>query len=134
MRRRAFVAACLAVPFAAKAQGKVHVIGLLWNDSVKPSPYALALLGALRERGYVQGRNLRVEDRVALEGYGPMAEGAAALVRAKVDLIVSYGATATQTAAKATKEIPIVMIMIRHQTPHRFWFELKMKQEEKGKT
>jgi putative ABC transport system substrate-binding protein len=113
MRRREFVvlgAAALALPLAARAQ-KVPVVGLLWNDSVKPSLYAATLLGALRERGYVVGRNLRIEDRVALEGYAPMAEGAAALVRAKVDLIVSYGATATQTAAKATKEIPIVMIM-----------------------
>lgn len=113
MKRRQFVAAggaMLALPLAARAQ-KAPLVGLLWNDSVKPSPYAATLLGALRERGYVVGRNLRIEDRVALEGYGPMAEGAAALVRAKVDLIVSYGATATQTAAKATKQIPIVMIM-----------------------
>lgn len=113
MRRREVVGlgvALLALPSVARAQ-KVPLVGLLWNDSVKPSPYAATLLGALRERGYVVGRNLRIEDRVALEGYGPMAENAAALVRAKVDLIVSYGATATQTAAKATKEIPIVMIM-----------------------
>ncbi len=113
MRRREFVvlgAAALALPLAARAQ-KVPVVGLLWNDSVKPSPYAVTLLGTLKDRGYVPGRNLRIEDRVALEGYGSMAESAAALVRAKVDLIVSYGATATQTAAKATKEIPIVMVM-----------------------
>lgn len=111
MKRRAFVVAALALPLAVRAQGKTYTIGLLWNDSVKPSPYAVTLLEALRGRGYVQGRNLRVVDRVALEGYAPMAEGAAALVRAKVDLIVTFGATATQTAAKATKEIPIVMIM-----------------------
>lgn len=113
MRRRRFIAAggaLLALPLAARTQ-KVAVVGLLWNDSVKPSPYAVTLLGTLKERGYVPGRNLRVEDRVALEGYGSMAESAAALVRAKVDLIVSYGATATQTAAKATKAIPIVMVM-----------------------
>jgi putative ABC transport system substrate-binding protein len=114
VRRRDFVAlgaATLALPFAANAQGKTPVIGLLWNDSVKPSPYVAILLGALREKGYVDGRNIRIEDRVALEGYGPMAENAAVLVRAKVDLIVTYGATATMAAAKATKEIPIVMIM-----------------------
>jgi len=114
VNRRDFVtlgAATLALPFAAHAQGKTPVIGLLWNDSLKPSPYVATLLGALREKGYVDGRNIRIEDRVALEGYGPMAENAAALVRAKVDLIVTYGATATVTAAKATKEIPIVAII-----------------------
>jgi putative ABC transport system substrate-binding protein len=114
VKRRQLIAAggaMLALPLAARAQSKTPVIGLLWNDSVKPSPYAATLLGALRERGYVVGRNLSIEDRVALEGYSPMAENAAALVRAKVDLIVTYGATATLAAAKATKEIPIVMIM-----------------------
>ena len=111
MRRREFLAAALASPLAARSQAKVHVLGLLWNDAVKPSPYALTLLQALRGRGYVEGKNLRVQDQVALEGYAPMAAGAAALVRAKVDLMVTYGATATQTAAKATKEIPIVAVM-----------------------
>ena len=106
-------AGALATPFSllAQQQSKVWRIGLLWNDSVKPSPYVKILLGALREKGYVSGSNLRVEDRVALEGYSPMTENAASLVREKVDLIVTYGTTATVAAAKATKEIPIVMIM-----------------------
>jgi len=114
VNRRDFVilgAAALALPFAAHAQGKTPVIGLLWNDSLKPSPHVATLLGALREKGYADGRNIRIEDQVALEGYGPMGENAAALVRAKVDLIVTYGATATFAAAKATREIPIVMII-----------------------
>ena len=113
MKRREFIAAgggLLALPLAARAQ-KVPVVGLLWNDAVKPSPYAAVLTGALRARGYVEGKNLRIEDRVALEGYGPMAENAAALLRARVDLIVTFGGTATVAAANATKEIPIVMIM-----------------------
>jgi putative ABC transport system substrate-binding protein len=113
VRRRDFVALAgtlLAWPSAARAQPKVHVVGLLWNDSVKPSPYIATLVAALRERGYVTGRNLRIEDRVVLEGYTPMAENAAALVRAKADVIVTYGITATTAAAKATREIPIVAI------------------------
>jgi putative ABC transport system substrate-binding protein len=40
-----------------------------------------------------------------------MDEGADHLVRAKVDVIVTYGATATVAAVKATKDIPIVMII-----------------------
>ena len=101
----------LAYPGALFAQQRMPVVGLLWNDSVKPSPYAAILAAGLRERGYVVGRNLRFEDAVALEGYGPMASNAATLVQAKVDLIVTYGATATLAAAKATQDIPIVMII-----------------------
>ena len=102
--------AALALPRTVRAQ-KVPTIGLLWNDSSKPSPYVALLLDALKGKGYVPGRNLHIEDRVALEGYGPMPENAAALVRARVDLIVTFGATATLAAAKATKEIPIVTVI-----------------------
>jgi len=99
----------LVLPRLAGAQGKVSIVGLLWNDSVRPSPLAEVLLTALREKGWVVGRNLRVEDRISLEGYGGYAEGLKELVRARVDVIVTSGATATQAAAKATKDIPIVM-------------------------
>ena len=93
------------------AQGTVQTIGLLWNDSVKPSPYVATLLLALNEKGYAVGRNLRIEDRVALEGYGAMDESAAALARANVDVILANGRTAVVAAAKATKQIPIVAII-----------------------
>jgi putative tryptophan/tyrosine transport system substrate-binding protein len=112
MKRREFLATApvLALPGLARAQ-KTPTVGLLWNDSVKPSPYIAVLSEALRHKGYVVGRNLRFEDAVALEGYSPIAENAASLVRRKVDLIVTYGATATVAAARATKEIPIVTVM-----------------------
>ena len=114
MERREFVAGgivLLALPRLAASQAKVPTIGLLWNDSVKPSPYVAILSEALREKGYVLGRNVRFDDAVALEGYAPMAENAARLVRANVNLIVTFGATATVAAAKVTKEVPILMII-----------------------
>jgi putative tryptophan/tyrosine transport system substrate-binding protein len=111
MRRRAFfAAAALLLPGRAAAQRKTPVIGLLWNDSVKPSPYVAILIAALREKGYVVPLDVRIEDRVGLEGYSGYAEGIADLVRAKVDVIVTNGTTALQAAAKATKDIPIVML------------------------
>jgi putative ABC transport system substrate-binding protein len=112
MKRRGFVlagAVILALPCAAGAQKKTPVIGLLWNDSVKPSPFVAVLSGALREKGWVAGHDFRFEDRVSLEGYDGYAEGIGELVRAKVDVIMAYGSTAVVAAAKATKEIPIVM-------------------------
>ena len=111
MKRRRFLIATLVLPFPALGQEKVQVVGLLWNDSVKPSPYVATLLLALNEKGYAVGRNLRIEDRVSLEGYGQMDANAAALVGAKVDLIVANGRTAVTAAAKATKLIPIVAII-----------------------
>ncbi|MGH8725355.1 MAG: ABC transporter substrate-binding protein [Burkholderiales bacterium] len=114
MRRRDFIlagTAVLAAPHTVRGQRKTPVIGLLWNDSVKPSPSIAIFVAAMRDRGYALDRDFRIEDRVTLEGYGGYAENAADLVRNKVDLIVINGTTATMAAAKATKEIPIVAIM-----------------------
>jgi putative ABC transport system substrate-binding protein len=100
----------LAFPLGALGQTKLPTVGLLWNDSVRPSRIEVILLTALGEKGYSVDRNLRIENRISLEGYRPMMDGAAHLARSKVDVIVSFGTTATLAAAKATKEIPIVMI------------------------
>jgi putative ABC transport system substrate-binding protein len=111
MRRRDFLiaVAASAVPGVVRAQQKTPVIGLLWNDSVKPSPYAKILLNSLNDKGWAVGRDFFVEDRITLEGYGGYTESLAALLRARVDVIVTSGSTATHAAAKATKDIPIVM-------------------------
>jgi putative ABC transport system substrate-binding protein len=106
----AFAAAGLALPLRGFPQAeKTAVIGLLGTDSTRPSVFAIGLLDAMRDKGWVVGRNLRVEDRVTAQGYDAYAEGVAELVRAKVDVIAANGATATSMAAKATKQIPIVM-------------------------
>ena len=114
-RRRAVLVAtsvaALGLPSVARGQKKASLIGLLWTDSVKPSPYIAVLLDTLRQRGWVSGRDFRVEDRVTLEGYGGYADSVAALLQAKVDLVVALGATAVFTIAKATQQIPIVMVM-----------------------
>ena len=104
-------AATLALPRSAMAQQKRPVVGLLWQDSVVPSPHATALQDVLRDKGWMAGRDFRIEDRVADEAYGRLAERAAELVRARVDIIVTSGSTAAVAAAKATKEIPIVVHM-----------------------
>ena len=112
MRRRDFVVrlvgAAAAWPLTVLAQTRARTLGLLWNDSVSPSPDAETLLRALREKGYVPDRDIRILDRVSREGYRHMDDGAADLVRNRVDVIVTLGTTATLAAAKATKTIPIV--------------------------
>lgn len=112
MKRRDFLlasATAIWLPSVAWAQAKMPIVGLLWNDSVKPSPLIGMFLDALRERGWSEGRNFRLDDRVSLEGYTGYADNVAALVRGKADVIVAFGSTAVFAAAKATKEIPIVM-------------------------
>lgn len=108
--RFGLAAALIGVCAAAHAQTKAPSIGLLWVDSVQPSYYQASLVEALGRRGYAASRNIRIEDRTAREDYTRLDEDAAALARAKVDVIVTYGGTATLAAARATKQVPIVMV------------------------
>jgi putative ABC transport system substrate-binding protein len=126
MNRRAFLSALagslLAAPLAAEAQParKVPRIGVLSPGSPSGAgrnPSDLAVLFAafregLRELGYVEGQNIKIESRWAEGNYDRLPGLAADLVRLKVDVIVTYGTPASQAAKRATGTIPIVMAAI----------------------
>jgi putative ABC transport system substrate-binding protein len=100
----------VAAPRLAIAQGSTVVrrIGQL-NPGVPGSPEELRMAEeTLRELGWVEGKNLRVERRYAngrIEALNALAEE---LVRAKVELLVTSGTPATIAAKRATTTIPIV--------------------------
>lgn len=110
MRRRQFIGilgTAAGWPLMAQAQPsqKVYRLGYL-----APAPIAhlkTALLDALRELGYVEGKNLRVDYRY---GAGPALDALAAeLVELKPDLIVTVATEQALAAKRATTTIPIVM-------------------------
>jgi ABC-type uncharacterized transport system substrate-binding protein len=68
-----------------------------------------ALREGLRDAGYVEGRNLRLEIRSAAGKPDLQLEKAAELVRLKVDLIVTFFTPTALAAKQATRDIPIVM-------------------------
>ena len=63
----------------------------------------------LKELGYIEGRNLTIERRLA-ETNEALQSGAADLVRSRVDLIVAFGTAAARAALSATSTIPVVFI------------------------
>ena len=98
----------------AKAQQpkKVPLIGYLSSyDRATESTRSEAIRLALRDLGYIEGKNIAIEYRYA-EGKGDRyPELLAELVRLKVDIIVlSGGAPLIQAAKNVTKTIPIVML------------------------
>ncbi|MFL6821202.1 MAG: ABC transporter substrate-binding protein [Xanthobacteraceae bacterium] len=118
MKRRDFftllggaaVARAFFWPKAAQAQqAKVYTIGVLALTSPNPDPLLKALGEGLRDAGYVEGRNLRLEVRIAEARPDVQLEKAAELVRLKVDLIVTFFTPTALAAKQATSEIPIVM-------------------------
>jgi putative ABC transport system substrate-binding protein len=119
MDRRAFIGtmtgALLAAPLAAEAQptGKVYRIGFLGNST---EALEANLVGpfreGLRERGYVEGRDLTIEYRWAEGAYERFPALIAELIALKVDIIVTAGTPAALAVKRSTTTIPVVMAAI----------------------
>jgi putative tryptophan/tyrosine transport system substrate-binding protein len=115
MRRREFITllggAAAAWPHAALAQqvGKLPTVGFLVGGTRAIfAPWIAAFTQRLSELGWVEGRSIAIEYRVA-EGHNERyAEIADEFVRMKVDVIVASGGAAF-IVKQATSVIPIVM-------------------------
>jgi putative ABC transport system substrate-binding protein len=94
----------------AQQPGKIFRIGFLDPSTVSNSS---ALLETFRQElsklGWIEGKNLVFEYRLAENKTERITELAAELVRLKVDLIVTLGNPPALAAQKATSTIPIVM-------------------------
>jgi ABC-type uncharacterized transport system substrate-binding protein len=105
-------AVLLAHTFNAAAQQptKISRIGYIGGAPASAvSARIEAFRQALRELGYVEGKNIVIEWRSAEGKAERLAALASELVRLKVDAIVTGGATNTRAAKEATHTIPIVM-------------------------
>jgi putative ABC transport system substrate-binding protein len=113
MNRREFIAllgGVAAWPAAAGAQQpKVPVIGVLVSGNPDPKLFLKALRDGLRDIGYNEGQNIRLEVRTAEGNDNLLPEKAAELVRLKVDIIVTLQTPPSLAAKQATSEIPIVI-------------------------
>ena len=113
-RRRIMLAfgASLLLPLTTRAQPRKDPlrIGFLGIESAEGLARRIAALRAgLRERGYVEGRNLIIEFRWA-EGRNPRLPALAEeLVRIGVDVIVTHAAAGSLAAKQATTTVPIVV-------------------------
>jgi len=94
-------------------------VGILTNQASDPAEARLwqAFRSGLRERGWIEGKNIQIEFRSAEGNTGRLPELAADLVRLKVDLIVARSSLFVQPAKEATSSIPIVFVV--HADPVR---------------
>ena len=120
MRRREFIAGLItglggaaAWPLCAAAQqrpGNVPRIGFLARtSSASLSPLLDSFRQGLRDLGWVEGKNIGIEYQFGDGQFNRLGELAAALVRLKVDVIVTVDTPPTQAAKEATRTIPIVI-------------------------
>jgi putative tryptophan/tyrosine transport system substrate-binding protein len=108
----ALCAMLLAPCFSVQAQQVKKVPRIGYLSATSPSSVSgrtEAFRQALRELGYVEGKNIAIEYRFANGKLDLVPQNAAELVRLKVDVIVTNGPTDTRAANEATVTIPIVM-------------------------
>jgi putative ABC transport system substrate-binding protein len=118
MERRQFitlVGSAAALPLAAQAQQTVKAYRIGFLGGADPVGYASqmeALRLGLQDHGYVEGKNITLEERWAEGKYDRLAALAADLVGRNVDVIVTQGTPAAIAAKRATSTIPIVMAIV----------------------
>jgi putative ABC transport system substrate-binding protein len=102
----------LAAPPSTEAQQaeKIQRIGVLWPGASPPHGARMEWFGqGLREVGYVEHQNIAIDLRYA-EAAERLHALALEFVRAKVNVIASFGDLAPRMAQHATKVIPIVAL------------------------
>ena len=99
-------------PVASRAQqSSMTKVGLLWPGPAPPvSPRLESFRDGLQRSGYVEGQNIVFELRYGAAAPEQLADQAAELVRANVDVIATFGDSATKIAQDATGTIPIVAL------------------------
>ena len=120
IRRREFIftlggAAAAAWPLAARAQQgeRKRRIGILWASPPSANVERLqAFRQGLRDAGYVEGRDLVLEQRGAARGRADEPRLVAELIESKVDVIVTAGTSTTRAAKAAAGTLPIVMTFV----------------------
>ena len=118
VNRRTFVGTLaiglLAAPLVGEAQqaGTVYRLGILFPIAPSPSEQktsAVLIPAALRELGYVEGRNLVIERRYAEGKVDRFPTLVRELLGLHVDVILAITEGAVQAAKAATRDIPIVL-------------------------
>src|SRR5262245_12597357 len=112
-----FLGGAVAWPLAARAQTseRVRRVGVLGSFD-ENDPEARAWLGAFQEQlqklGWEQGRNIRIERRLAGLDQQRLQAGAAELVRMSPDVIFAAATPAVAALNRETRSLPIVFVQV----------------------
>lgn len=101
-----------ALTLSGAAQAADNMARIGWLNPGSPASHGAlyeAFKQGLRERGYIEGQNIVIEQRWVEGKLDHLPMVAADLVQLKPDVIVVAGANAVQATKAATTTIPIVM-------------------------
>jgi len=103
---------CNVIPALAQNTESLPLVGVLrLNTPENVEPIPTIFRNALAALGQVDGRNIRIEFRLAAGHAERFPELAQALVRDKASVIVASGDAAVRAAQQATKTIPIIAVV-----------------------
>jgi putative ABC transport system substrate-binding protein len=119
MQRRDFMTlvggTAVASPFVTRAQQpeRVRLIGIVtgFAADVIRRPVA-AFRDKLKELGWVDGHNVRIDLRIAGGDYKQQAEHARALIELPADVIVTTGTPGLRAARDHTRSVPVVFTLV----------------------
>jgi putative ABC transport system substrate-binding protein len=116
MERRTFIAgmtdSLLTAPLIAEAQqAKVYRVGF-FTGGARAADIMNGFYAGLRERGYVAGRDIVVDERFTDASPEQLLTAARELVALPVDVLVALGTVPAVAAKKATNTIPIVFASV----------------------
>lgn len=116
MQRRQFItligsaAAATWLPTAYAQRRSTAIVGFLGaNTPATAGHLTTAFVTRLRDLGWVEGQNLKIEYRWAAGQTTKYLEFAAELIAAGADVIVTSGEAPTKAARQVTNSVPIVM-------------------------
>jgi putative tryptophan/tyrosine transport system substrate-binding protein len=118
LKRREFMSliggALLAPPKVATARQteKLRRVGVLFARSGRGSVPDEAFRSGLRERGYIEGKNVAIEFRTAAGRYHDLPGLATELVSTKMDVIFAPVEAALRASLQASRIVPIVIAAI----------------------
>src|ERR1700680_4572530 len=120
MRRREFITvlgAAAAWPFAARAQqpDRMRRIGVLMNAAATETEfqsYLAAFMQGLRQLGWTEGQNLRVDVRWNAADAGLSRIYAAQLIGLMPDVILAASTINLTVIRQATSTVPVVFVAV----------------------
>src|SRR6516165_9923267 len=129
MKRRDFITllggAAAAWPLAARAQQpermrRIGVFMPLAADDKQAQARLAAFLQGLQERGWSDGRNVRIEYRWGLGDQDRLRKYAAELVSFAPDVILAAGSLAVASLQQSNRSVPIVFANVSDPVGNAF--------------
>ena len=121
MRRRDFVTmlggAAAVWPLPARSQqspGKMPVVGVLWHagSAEEENVYLSVLVKAFNDLGYVEGKNIHLDQRFPAENPELFQKLGQELVDAHPAVLIAITSLGAITLKKLTSSIPIVFALV----------------------